>query len=67
MVELIGIVADTIMGPSCRECGAPTRVVGLEEHAVVTRLTVVTTECVECRLVAATLAMPADRGGRYAR
>jgi hypothetical protein len=65
MVEL-GIIEDTIAGPECRECGGSTWVVGIEEHPVV-ELTVVTTECLKCRLVAATLAMPAKQGGRHAR
>jgi hypothetical protein len=58
MAEL-EIFADVIGGPQCGECGAMTRVIGIEHHSVMAQLTVVTIECVECGWVGATIAMPA--------
>jgi hypothetical protein len=53
------IFADLFGGPQCKDCGALTRVIGMEQHAVIPQLTVVTLECAECGLMAATIAMPA--------
>jgi hypothetical protein len=53
------IFADVIGGPQCRKCAAMTRVIGIEQHAVIAQLTVVTIECTECGSMAATIAMPA--------
>jgi hypothetical protein len=53
------IFADVFCGPQCRDCGALTRVIGMEQHAVIPQLTIVTLECAECGLMAATIAMPA--------
>ena len=57
MVEL-EMFAEGLEGPLCRECGAITRVVGIEHHPIVSQVTVVTLECVKCSLTTATIAMP---------
>jgi hypothetical protein len=36
-----------------------TRVIGIEQHAAIPALTVVTIECIECGTMSATIAMPA--------
>ena len=68
MLEL-DILEDVIGGPPCRECGAMTRVMGIEQHAVIAQLTVVTIECSECGWMGATFAIPAQskHGACHAR
>ena len=61
MVEL-EIVTDPLNGAPCRACGATTRVIGIEPHAVMSQMTVVTAECGECGLIVATIAMPTPAG-----
>jgi uncharacterized Zn finger protein len=57
MLEL-EIFEHPLDGPPCRACGATTRVIGIEQHAVMSQITVVTGECRECGLIFATIAMP---------
>ena len=59
------IIEDALDGPPCRECGAMTRVVGIERHPIISQLTVVTIECLECGLIGATIAMPRASKARY--
>jgi uncharacterized Zn finger protein len=58
-VTKLEIFADALVGPQCRDCGTLTRVIGMEQHAVIPQLTIVTLECAECGWAAATIAMPA--------
>ena len=54
------LFANQIDGPPCGECGGTTRMIGLEQHAVIPQLTVVTLECAACGSIVATIAMAAS-------
>jgi hypothetical protein len=56
MAEL-QILTVSIGGPGCRECGAMTRVIGIEQHAIASEVTVVTLECTACGWTDTTIAM----------
>jgi hypothetical protein len=66
---VLEIGADSLAGPRCAECGETTRVIGVESHSIAKQLTVLTFECVRCRVLGGTVVMfpISRRGGRDAR
>jgi len=58
-----------LVGPKCRQCGERTRIFGVESHAVIKKLGVLTFECVRCGTVDTTVvtAPSGKHGGNDAR
>jgi hypothetical protein len=54
---VLEMAAEALVGPKCKQCGELTRVFGLESHAVIKKLAVLTFECVGCGTVDTTLVM----------
>jgi hypothetical protein len=66
---IIEVYHDALTGPACKQCGADTRVVGVERHWAISRLAVVTLQCALCGFLDAKIAMPVEdkRGVEHAR
>jgi hypothetical protein len=62
---VLEVFPDAPAGPTCRDCGDATQIIGAETHSVIRQLTIVTFQCVGCQLLGATVALtpPEPHGG----